>query len=605
MALSEKMQLLEKLLTKLLPFHKVLIFSHFKEMLDILQEYLTIKGIKFCRLDTFEPYKKRESIVEQFNNSSSYTLVMLLSMQVGALHVSASAADVVIFFDSDCNPFTDEQYVSRIHKTGVTNHVLLFRLITRYTIEHRLIEIAKAKTLEKTTIKPNKPISIDFKDVIKSNIDKVFAEDASSDKVEYTNEELDNYLKMPLHVEENDECDYLNSFKNAPFEIVNHSDDQAFENIINEENLKMDSAIYAKLNITNDTKQPSLKKKKLEDNNINELKCAEEISKSSSAPKDIVKPPIEETKKEASLKKQSSKANSNHKNKQVKGKELTVDMHAIMVDLKNKEKDHLIKINTISKTFCDATCKLIAVEIIDGNVIIKDNGTTSNYTYCLDCVRNDLRCQLITWGFNEVNRVDFVSAIMKYGVIQGDWASLYHKIKSNEHLSSINAKKITDFECYAHNFSISLNALVKQQKEVLHHTLCSVYLPSAILERISDLSAIYELTERFKASPSEFKISNSVVFEDASEQMKSNNINWGGAYDTALLLAILKHGYGELEKILEDSEIWPFLAGCTNKNGIYSQWIKTIMGEMEQEITESTAESIKEDCTEYCINIAI
>lgn len=128
-----KMVLLDKLLPRLKQGnHKVLIFSQMVRVLDILEDYLRQKQYLFERLDGNIRGNERQGAVDRFVKPEYNRFVMLLSTKAGGLGLNLTAADTVIIFDSDWNPQNDLQAQARAHRIGQTNHVKIYRLITRY-----------------------------------------------------------------------------------------------------------------------------------------------------------------------------------------------------------------------------------------------------------------------------------------------------------------------------------------------------------------------------------------------------------------------------------------------------------------------------------------
>ncbi|KAF6014509.1 hypothetical protein HII13_000854 [Brettanomyces bruxellensis] len=152
---SCKLQILDQLLPLLLKQkHKVLIFSQFTGMLDILQSYLTeIRDICCCRIDGSTSQSDREFLISEFNKIASKSGVFLLSTRAGGLGINLTAADTVILFDSDWNPQVDLQAMDRVHRIGQTKPVLVYRLVCAHTIEEFLLAKADSKRrLEKLVI---------------------------------------------------------------------------------------------------------------------------------------------------------------------------------------------------------------------------------------------------------------------------------------------------------------------------------------------------------------------------------------------------------------------------------------------------------------------
>jgi SNF2 family DNA or RNA helicase len=71
--------------------------------------------------------------------------VFLLSTRAGGLGINLTAADTVIFYDSDWNPSNDAQAMDRAHRLGQTRQVTVYRLIVKGTIDERIVQMARVK----------------------------------------------------------------------------------------------------------------------------------------------------------------------------------------------------------------------------------------------------------------------------------------------------------------------------------------------------------------------------------------------------------------------------------------------------------------------------
>lgn len=162
---SGKMQILDQLLTNLLTDnHKVLIFSQFTTMLDLIEDYLTYKDLDRCRLDGTSSQAQREKTIKRFYDDDE-CMIFLLSTRAGGLGINLVAADTVIIFDSDWNPQVDLQAMDRAHRLGQTKPVIVYRLTTMNTIEQLLLARADTKrNLEKVVIQLG-----EFESLLKSN----------------------------------------------------------------------------------------------------------------------------------------------------------------------------------------------------------------------------------------------------------------------------------------------------------------------------------------------------------------------------------------------------------------------------------------------------
>ncbi|RUS27070.1 SNF2 family N-terminal domain-containing protein, partial [Jimgerdemannia flammicorona] len=143
---SGKMVLLDKLLMRLKDGgHRVLIFSQFVMMLDILSDYMALRGHPHQRLDGSMKPEQRNKAIEHFNAPGSPDFVFLLSTRAGGMGINLVTADTVIIFDSDWNPQNDLQAMSRAHRIGQTKAVNVYRFISKGTMEEDIIERAKRK----------------------------------------------------------------------------------------------------------------------------------------------------------------------------------------------------------------------------------------------------------------------------------------------------------------------------------------------------------------------------------------------------------------------------------------------------------------------------
>ncbi|KAG8834721.1 hypothetical protein FRC18_001586 [Serendipita sp. 400] len=147
---SGKMLLLNRLLEELFRRkHKVLVFSQFTTMLDIIEDWaVEFKEWNICRIDGKTSPLERRSEMERFNNGGEdpdAPKLFLLSTRSGGLGINLVAADTVIFYDQDWNPQMDLQAQDRAHRIGQTRPVLVFRLVSRHTIEESVLQRAAEK----------------------------------------------------------------------------------------------------------------------------------------------------------------------------------------------------------------------------------------------------------------------------------------------------------------------------------------------------------------------------------------------------------------------------------------------------------------------------
>lgn len=142
---SGKLAQLDRLLKQLKEGgHRVLLYFQMTRMMDLMEEYLTYRNYKYCRLDGSTKLEDRRDTVAAFQSSPDI-FVFLLSTRAGGLGINLTSADTVIFYDSDWNPTIDSQAMDRAHRLGQTRQVTVYRLITRGTIEERIRKRALQK----------------------------------------------------------------------------------------------------------------------------------------------------------------------------------------------------------------------------------------------------------------------------------------------------------------------------------------------------------------------------------------------------------------------------------------------------------------------------
>ncbi|OMJ24057.1 Chromatin structure-remodeling complex subunit snf21 [Smittium culicis] len=140
-----KFEILDRILPKLLNTgHKILIFFQMTQVMTIMEDFLSWRGIRSLRLDGSTADETRRMHMNNFN-SSSEVKVFLLSTRAGGQGLNLQTADTVIIFDSDWNPHQDLQAQDRAHRIGQKNEVKILRLITRKSIEETILQRAQFK----------------------------------------------------------------------------------------------------------------------------------------------------------------------------------------------------------------------------------------------------------------------------------------------------------------------------------------------------------------------------------------------------------------------------------------------------------------------------
>jgi superfamily II DNA or RNA helicase len=122
--------------------HRVLVFSQFTSMLALLRDELTAQKTGFCYLDGSTG--DRAQVVEQFQNDPDIP-VFLISLKAGGVGLNLTAADTVIHFDPWWNPAVEAQATDRAHRIGQKKVVTSYKLITRGTVEEKILSLQNRK----------------------------------------------------------------------------------------------------------------------------------------------------------------------------------------------------------------------------------------------------------------------------------------------------------------------------------------------------------------------------------------------------------------------------------------------------------------------------
>ncbi|EGW36589.1 DEAD/DEAH box helicase [Desulfosporosinus sp. OT] len=151
---SGKMLLLQEILSDALDSgHRILIFSQFTTMLDIIQSYLTSEGIEHFYLSGLTKATERLQMANSFN--AGIGQVFLISLKAGGTGLNLTGADMVIHYDPWWNPAVEDQATDRAHRIGQKNAVQVIKLISQGTVEEKInILQNKKKVLIDSVIQP-------------------------------------------------------------------------------------------------------------------------------------------------------------------------------------------------------------------------------------------------------------------------------------------------------------------------------------------------------------------------------------------------------------------------------------------------------------------
>ncbi len=152
--------------------HRILLFSQFVDMLDIIKAWLDKSGIKYEYLTG--KTKDRQGAVERFNTDPTIP-IFLISLKAGGTGLNLTGADYVIHYDPWWNPAVEDQATDRAYRIGQKKKVFVYRLITRNTVEEK---IQKLKTVKRNLV--DSVISVDrniTKSLTMDDIREIFSVD--------------------------------------------------------------------------------------------------------------------------------------------------------------------------------------------------------------------------------------------------------------------------------------------------------------------------------------------------------------------------------------------------------------------------------------------
>jgi SWI/SNF-related matrix-associated actin-dependent regulator 1 of chromatin subfamily A len=157
-------------LVKLLEAYKengdrVLIFSQFTLVLDILEAVLETSRIDFTRIDGGTKVNERQTLIDNFRDDKSIT-AFLLSTGAGGTGLNLMFANKVVIFDSSFNPQDDVQAENRAHRVGQTRDVEVVRLVTKGTIEEQIYALGQSKLALDSKVAGNDDVAMKGEEMV-------------------------------------------------------------------------------------------------------------------------------------------------------------------------------------------------------------------------------------------------------------------------------------------------------------------------------------------------------------------------------------------------------------------------------------------------------
>ncbi|EDV24353.1 uncharacterized protein TRIADDRAFT_27056, partial [Trichoplax adhaerens] len=237
-----KLIVLEKMLKKLKETgNRVLIFSQMTKMLDILEDFLDGLNYEYERIDGSTSGNERQALIDKFNAPNATQFCFLLSTRAGGLGINLATADTVIIYDSDWNPHNDIQAFSRAHRIGQSNKVMIYRFVTRFSVEERITQVAKKKMmLTHLIVRPGLGSSQsgaltkqELDDILKFGTKELFNDEDSESKtpsksrlIDYDDKAIEDLLdRSQKGMEQKDlSNEFLSSFKVASYRLKDKQD---------------------------------------------------------------------------------------------------------------------------------------------------------------------------------------------------------------------------------------------------------------------------------------------------------------------------------------------------------------------------------------------
>uniref|UniRef100_A0A3B3RM95 Chromodomain helicase DNA binding protein 5 n=1 Tax=Paramormyrops kingsleyae TaxID=1676925 RepID=A0A3B3RM95_9TELE len=228
---SGKLTLLQKMLKKLKDEgHRVLIFSQMTKMLDLLEDFLEYEGYKYERIDGGITGGLRQEAIDRFNAPGAQQFCFLLSTRAGGLGINLASADTVVIYDSDWNPHNDIQAFSRAHRIGQNRKVMIYRFVTRASVEERITQVAKRKMmLTHLVVRPglgSKTGSMskqELDDILKFGTEELFKDDVEA--IGYTASLFCDHMTLIWDSKDGEEGSVIHYDDNAISKLLDRSQD--------------------------------------------------------------------------------------------------------------------------------------------------------------------------------------------------------------------------------------------------------------------------------------------------------------------------------------------------------------------------------------------
>jgi len=220
-------------------------------------------GYKYERIDGGITGTVRQEAIDRFNKTNAEQFVFLLSTRAGGLGINLATADTVIIYDSDWNPHNDIQAFSRAHRIGQQNKVMIYRFVTRNTVEERVTQVAKKKMMLTHLVVQSGPMGSknnlskkEIDDILKFGTEELFKEEElnedgeSPNDIVYDDKAVASLLDRSQEgIEEKESWanEYLSSFKVATYATKEGGEPEEEVEVLKQEADNTDPAYWEKL----------------------------------------------------------------------------------------------------------------------------------------------------------------------------------------------------------------------------------------------------------------------------------------------------------------------------------------------------------------------
>lgn len=141
---SVKLDYIDEILDEVVPGHKVLLFSFYTSMLQLVGKRIAERGIDYAYLDGKLNQVDRQKAVERFQNEDDCR-IFLISLKAGGTGLNLTAADYVYILDPWWNPAAEAQAIDRCYRIGQDKHVMAYKIVCKDTVEERILEMQASK----------------------------------------------------------------------------------------------------------------------------------------------------------------------------------------------------------------------------------------------------------------------------------------------------------------------------------------------------------------------------------------------------------------------------------------------------------------------------